>query len=246
MSTWPRAGRSSWCSHFGQAGGWQLGPQLGLGHRWRANWLAAKRPSMLSIPSCGWSGPSGSALAAWGGWVMAGRALAPLGRITNTAETIANSEGAVALSKRLDIPASGDELSQLAVTFNGMLDRIEAAFDTQRRFVSDASHELRTPLTSVRGNVDVLLRQVRSGRPVGQDDLVDVLGVVQRESGRMSRLIEDLLALARSDADGQGDLLKRDPVDLEVVAREAVRTAEHLVTGQHLALDIAGPLTMVW
>jgi two-component system OmpR family sensor kinase len=190
-------------------------------------------------------GAIGVGLAAWGGWVMAGRALAPLGRITNTAEAIANSEGAVALSKRLDIPASGDELSQLAVTFNGMLDRIEAAFDTQRRFVSDASHELRTPLTSVRGNVDVLLRQVRSGRPVDQDDLVDVLGVVQRESGRMSRLIEDLLALARSDADGQGALLRRDPVDLEVVAREAVRTAEHLVAGQHLKLEIAGPLTIV-
>ncbi len=190
-------------------------------------------------------GAIGVALAAWGGWVMAGRVLAPLGRITNTAESIATSDGAVALSKRLDIPASGDELSQLAATFNGMLDRIESAFDTQRRFVSDASHELRTPLTSVRGNVDVLLRQVRAGHPIEEEDLVDVLGVVQRESGRMSRLIDDMLALARSDADGQGDLLKREALSLADVAQDAIRTAEQLATGQDLVIDIAEPVSIV-
>ncbi|MBA3276409.1 MAG: HAMP domain-containing protein, partial [Chloroflexia bacterium] len=107
-------------------------------------------------------GVVGVALAVWGGWLMAGRALAPVERITQTADSIGNRDGTVSLSRRLEVPDTGDELSRLAHTFNRMLDRIEEAFNTQRRFVGDASHELRTPLTSVRGHVDVLLRQLRS------------------------------------------------------------------------------------
>jgi signal transduction histidine kinase len=186
----------------------------------------------------------GVVLGGGGGGLMAGRALAPLGRITHTAEGIASSDGPVAISKRLDVPDSDDELSHLALTFNVMLDRIETAFDTQRRFVSDASHELRTPLTSVRGNVDVLLRQVKSSRPVEREDLVEVLGVVQRESGRMGRLIDDMLVLARSDSAGQGTLLRRDVVSLDVVAREALHTAGQLADGQRLDLDIVEPVTL--
>ena len=186
----------------------------------------------------------GVVLAVWGGWLLAGRALAPLGRITHTAEVIASSDGPVALSKRLDVPDSDDELSHLALTFNVMLDRIETAFDTQRRFVSDASHELRTPLTSVRGNVDVLLRQMKSSRPVEREDLVEVLGIVQRESGRMGRLIDDMLVLARSDSAGQGTLLRRDVVSLEVVAREALHTAGQLAAGQQLDLEVVEPVTL--
>ncbi len=190
-------------------------------------------------------GVFGVAIALWGGWLMAGRALAPLGRITHTADIIAaDSNGAVTLSRRLDVPKSGDELSQMATTFNGMLDRIEAAFETQRRFVGDASHELRTPLTSVRGNIDVLLRQLKSERPVEREDLVAVLGVVQSESGRMSRLIDDMLELARSDSTSQGDLLKRNMVSLDAAAEQAFRTAEQLASGQRLELTVAEPFTL--
>jgi len=190
-------------------------------------------------------GVTGVALAVWGGWLIAGRALAPVGKITRTADMIANSEGAVSLSRRLDIPDTGDELSRLSSTFNTMLDRIEAAFVSQRRFVSDASHELRTPLTSVRGNVDVLLRQLRSGRPIEREDIIDELGVVQRESGRMGRLIEDMLVLARTDSADQGELLKLEAVSLEVLAGEAFRTANQLATGQTLTLAANEPVTLL-
>ncbi len=191
-------------------------------------------------------GVVGVALAVWGGWIMAGRALAPVGRITETADSIANRDGTVSLSQRLDVPDTGDELSSLAHTFNGMLDRIEEAFRTQRRFVGDASHELRTPLTSVRGHVDVLLRQLRSDRAaIEKEDLVEELRVVQLESGRMGRLIDDMLVLARSDAASQADILRMQAVSLEVLAREAFRTASHLASGQRLILTIDEAVTMI-
>ncbi len=191
-------------------------------------------------------GVVGVALAVWGGWIMAGRALAPVGRITATADSIANRDGDVSLSQRLEVPDTGDELSRLAHTFNGMLDRIEEAFRTQRRFVGDASHELRTPLTSVRGHVDVLLRQLRSDRAtIDKDDIVEELRVVQLESGRMGRLIDDMLVLARSDAANQADILKMQAVSLDVLAREAFRTASHLASGQRLILTIDEAVTMI-
>jgi signal transduction histidine kinase len=191
-------------------------------------------------------GVVGVALAVWGGWIMAGRALSPVGRITQTADSIANSDGAVSLSRRLAVPDTGDELSHLAVTFNGMLDRIEEAFIVQRRFVGDASHELRTPLTSVRGHVDVLLRQLKSNRStMDKQDLVDELTVVQLESARMSRLIDDMLVLARTDAANHGDILKVQAVSLDVLAREAFRTSSHLASGQQLTLTIDEPVTLM-
>ena len=191
-------------------------------------------------------GVVGVALAVWGGWIMAGRALAPVGRITETAESIASRDGSVSLSQRLAVPDTGDELSRLAHTFNGMLDRIQEAFIVQRRFVGDASHELRTPLTSVRGHVDVLLRQLKSDRAsIDKEDLVEELRVVQLESGRMGRLIDDMLVLARSDASNHGELLKMQAVSIEVLAREAFRTASHLATGQRLLLTIDEAVTML-
>jgi signal transduction histidine kinase len=182
------------------------------------------------------AGAIGFALAVWGGWILAGRALAPVERLTRTAEAIGSSDGRVSLSRRLEVPHTGDELSRLATTFNAMLDRIEAAFTVQRRFVSDASHELRTPLTSIRGNVDVLQRQLRSGRPTDPEDMAEALGDVQRASGRMGRLIEDLLVLARSDIAELGSLLQPEPVSLDVIADEAYKTALSLVRGQRLSL----------
>lgn len=190
-------------------------------------------------------GVLGVALAVWGGWLMAGRALAPVDRITESAGSIGSQDGSVSLSQRLAVPDTGDELSRLALTFNDMLDRIEEAFNVQRRFVGDASHELRTPLTSVRGHVDVLLRQLNSNRAtIGKEDIVEELQVVQVESARMSRLIEDMLVLARTDSANQGDLLKMQEASLEVLAQEAFRTVSHLATGQELRLTIEEPVTL--
>lgn len=189
------------------------------------------------------AGAGGVLLATWGGWLLAGRALSPVNKITSTADAIARQGDAQeSLSTRLEVNESGDELARLAITFNAMLERIERAFRAQRRFVADASHELRTPLTAIRGNVDVLLRHASSGRELEPDDLQESLGDMKRESARMARLIDDLLLLARTDAEGIGHMVRPEPVSLEVIAREAFRTAESLATGQRLHLTIRQPL----
>lgn len=188
-------------------------------------------------------GAVGIFFATWSGWILAGRALAPVNRIANTANAIARKGDAQeSLATRLDVGHNQDELARLAQTFNDMLERIERAFQAQRRFVADASHELRTPLTAIRGNVDVLLRALRSNRPIDPADLRDSLGDMQRESGRMARLIDDMLLLARTDAEGFGHMVHPEPVSLDVVGREAFSTAEALATGQRLHLSIRQPL----
>lgn len=189
------------------------------------------------------AGAAGVLLATWGGWILAGRALAPVTRISKTADAIARKgDTQESLSTRLEVHHSGDELAQLSLIFNDMLERIERAFMAQRRFVADASHELRTPLTAIRGNVDVLSRHARNGREIEPEDLQEALADMKRESSRMARLIEDLLLLARTDAEGLGHMVHPEPVSLDVVAREAFRTAESIATGQRLHLSIRQPL----
>ena len=183
------------------------------------------------------SGVGGGLFASIGGWLLAGRALAPVNRIRASAEDIANDRSAASLSRRVEVPPTADEIAQLAATFNDMLDRIEQAFAAQRRFVADASHELRTPLTSIKGNIDVLRRQLAASRPVSPDDIVDALGDVGRESARMSRLVEDLLALARNEAAGYVRSADMHSTSLDALAAEAIRTAEGLAQGQRLELD---------
>ena len=190
-------------------------------------------------------GLAGVVLAAWGGWLIAGRALEPVEEITESANVIAVGTGGLNFSRRVDVPETDDELSRLATTFNAMLDRIEEAFRTQQRFVADASHELRSPLTAVRGNVDVLLRQLGSGRPVPAEDIVDDLKIVQRESNRMGRLIEDLLTLARTDVSNLGELLKPRPVHLDELANEAYQISRQLADGQDLRLRAETPIELV-
>jgi signal transduction histidine kinase len=189
------------------------------------------------------AGAGGVLLATWGGWLLAGRALAPVNKITSTADEIARQGDAQeSLSTRLDVNDTGDELARLSITINDMLERIERAFMAQRRFVADASHELRTPLTAIRGNVDVLLRHATRGRQLEPDDLEDALGDMRRESARMARLIDDLLLLARTDAEGIGHMVRPEPVSLEVIAKEAFRTGESLANGQRMHLTIRQPL----
>ncbi|MFN8592490.1 MAG: HAMP domain-containing sensor histidine kinase [Thermomicrobiales bacterium] len=175
-----------------------------------------------------------------GGWMMAGRALRPVDRVTAAAATIAAGDGtATSLAARLPVPPTNDELSRLSATFNAMLNRLEASFRTQERFVADASHELRTPLTAIRGNVDVLLRQLRGPHgAIHPDDLEDSLVDIRRESDRMRRLLDDLLTLARSDSIA-GALKSENagPVRLDEIAAEAVRSAQVLANGQEIELE---------
>jgi signal transduction histidine kinase len=173
----------------------------------------------------------GLALALAGGWILAGRALRPVDRVTAAAAAIAAGDGtATSLRSRLPVPPTNDELSRLSATFNAMLERLEASFRAQERFVADASHELRTPLTAIRGNVDVLIRQARaSAHALDPEDLHLSLHDIRRESDRMRRLLDDLLMLARSDAgSGSGSLpmARRELVLLNDIAAEATRSAE--------------------
>jgi signal transduction histidine kinase len=191
------------------------------------------------------SGVFGVIVAAWAGWIVAGRALSPVKRITRVAENIAGQpNSAESLATRIDVPRTGDEISHLAGTFNTMLARIEDAFNVQRRFVADASHELRTPLTAIRGNVDVLLRQSQSGRSIPNEVLTESLDDVHRESSRMARLIEDLLTLARSDTQGESQSIQKEEVSLDELAREAFATLEPIAGGRNLVLGDLEPVEL--
>jgi signal transduction histidine kinase len=133
-------------------------------------------------------------------YVSVGRALRPVEAIrARTAEI-----GAADLSARVPVPSSDDEVSALALTMNGMLGRLEAAVATQRAFVSDAGHEMRSPLAAIRTEVEVAQRAGLSDRT-----LADLLG----ETGRLERLVADLLLLARADEGAM--TLHRADVDLD-------------------------------
>lgn len=208
--------------------------------------LETLRNLMLAI------GGLGILLALQGGWLIAGRALRPISSVTDTASTIAESpQTEQSLVARLPLPRGNDEVAQLTMTFNRMMDRIEAEFGRRQRFVADASHELRTPLAAIRGNLDVLSIQLRRARPApanpadadrqvaideGFDDLT-------REAGRMARLLDDLLFLARADDVHSSDLIDHGPVRLDDVAGQTVRSAAALVTGQRLETNLA-PVTV--
>src|SRR5262249_4866393 len=104
----------------------------------------------LTLPILGLSSLS---VALLGSWAIAGNALRPIAQMIQTAQTITLSQD---LSCRIETRAQRDELGRLAATFNEMLGSIEAAYQTQQRFVADASHELRAPLTAIQGNVELL------------------------------------------------------------------------------------------
>jgi signal transduction histidine kinase len=171
-----------------------------------------------------------------GGWLLIGRALAPIDRMTRTAGAI----GAGNLSGRLGPVSRDDEIGRLAATFDRMLDRLEGAFGQQRAFAAAASHELRTPLTIVKSDLDVL----RRGHPLPPDE-AEVLSGVDEEIARMGRLVEDLLTLARADS-GQDELLC-ELVALDVLVRAAGADMERLAgqKGVSLEADLAPDVEVV-
>jgi signal transduction histidine kinase len=137
-------------------------------------------------------------------FLVAGRALAPVSVLADTVRSINESD----LTRR--IPVDGhDEVSELARTFNAMLDRVEAAFESQRKFISDGEHELRTPITIIRGHLEVI-----SDDPVERRQTLDL---VLDELDRMTRLVDDLLVLARAD---QPDFLQLEEIDVDAFAEE--------------------------
>ena len=147
------------------------------------------------------------------GWLVAGRVLGPLSAITATARRLEGST----LHERINLQGPQDELKELADTFDQMLGRLDAAFETQRRFVANASHELRTPLAIARTEVDVALADP------GTDpaELRAMAGRVLEANQRSERLIEGLLTLARSER----QLGAAEPLDLAMAAADALEVA---------------------
>jgi heavy metal sensor kinase len=154
--------------------------------------------------------PGALLLASLGGLWLANKALQPVDRLTRAAERIGRGD----LSERVEEPRTNDEIGRLAATFNEMIDKLDSAFERERRFTADASHELKTPLAILRGEIEVTLRRDRS-----TDDYKRVLESCLEEIDRLTKLADDLLTLARSDSGEK--LLESVPVNLDQLAAEA-------------------------
>lgn len=176
------------------------------------------------------------------GWTLAGIALRPIDRITQTAQAIGAERD---FSHRVSYTGPLDEIGRLATTFNEMLAALQSAYtqeahalQAQRRFVADASHELRTPLTTVRGNIGLLQRDP----PISAEDRVAVLADMADESERMSRLVNDLLVLARADA---GRQLRSEPVAIPSLIEEMCRKARLLSTKHTIRCGETPPVQVI-
>jgi two-component system, OmpR family, sensor kinase len=170
--------------------------------------------------------PTALVLAAIGGYLLTRRSLSPVIAMTEHASRI----GANTLHERLPVPNAHDEYGQLATVINGLLARIESAFDQQRQFMADASHELRTPISIVRGEADIALAV--PDRAHG--DYREALSVVRAESRRLSRIVHDLFLLARADAGQQQLHLRRFYLD-DLIA-DCTRAARSLASRRGMRL----------
>jgi two-component system OmpR family sensor kinase len=172
-------------------------------------------------------------------WIIA-ISLKPLEQVEETAEAIASGD----LSARLPAARPNTEVGRLTTSLNTMLGRIEESFAARvnsenklRRFVADASHELRTPLTAIRGFAELH----RQGAVVGEEKTKELVGRIEKESVRMSSLVEDLLLLARLD---QSRELAEDPVDLNALLTEVVASAK--AAGPNHLIDLSLPSAEVF
>lgn len=159
---------------------------------------------------------------------IAGRALRPIEIITTTARQI----GATDLSRRIGLKTT-DELGELSRTFDEMITRLQTSFERQRRFLADASHELRTPLSVIEAEATLMLR-----RPRDQEDYQRSLELVASEAGRMTKLIDDMLVLARADS-GELEMHPRQVV-LEELVEEAVERISRLAQPKKQELRLEG------
>lgn len=157
-------------------------------------------------------------------WFTLGRLLRPVRQMADTADEIASSGD---LTRRIDVPARADEVGKLATTFNRMLDRVEASFQREQRFIREASHELRTPITICRGYLEVL--------PDDPDpaEVREAIDVLVEELGRMGRILEDMSTLARSEDPG---FVRPERVEVARFLGDVARSAEPLL-GERLVVD---------
>lgn len=157
------------------------------------------------------------------GWIFVRRALAPVETLRRQAERISRSS----LSERVPLPGTSGELRELAATFNEMLDRLERSFEQVQTFASNASHELKTPLANLRGEVELALRHPPA-------DTAGLLASIAEEVARMTRVVENMLLLARLDA--KEEALERAEIDLSTLAADSAEEARAMGESRNVSV----------
>jgi heavy metal sensor kinase len=172
--------------------------------------------------------PIALVLAGAGGWFLARQSLAPVAAMANRARRI----GVEDLSARLPVANPRDELGRLAETFNDLLNRLEASLVQQRQFMADASHELRTPVTTSRTAAAVALQQPHRS----EEEYRETLAIIEEQTTRLSRVVEDMFTLARADAGSYP--VRRTLMYLDEVVDDAVRAARVLADKKQVSIEL--------
>lgn len=174
------------------------------------------------------------AVAIFGGWFVAGRALAPIKRISRTARAMSEGD----LNARIAVEQTDSELEQVASTLNDAFDRLRLAVEQERRFIADASHELRTPISVLRAETEWALDRERSPQ-----QYKDALTIAKRASLRMQDIVERLLALVRADV--SADVQEPAPVAIRTLIDEVVAWLAPMAHERAVHLSVSGePLTV--
>jgi heavy metal sensor kinase len=175
-------------------------------------------------------------IASIGGFLLARKSLSPVVEMSEQAQRISARN----LQERLTVSSPRDELGRLAEVFNGLLSRLDQSFEKMREFMADASHELRTPLSIIRGEAEVALTQERE---VGE--YKETLAIIQDESKRLTRIVDDMMVLARTDA-GQQPLRLQD-IYLNDLVEECCRAMQVLANSKMITLtqDITEDVTFL-
>lgn len=199
---------------------------LGIAVVWRTGAEGLEIDQQLAVASI-FVIPVIALFAILAGFAVATRGLRPLKTISQLASEIEATD----LSRRLALPEHADELGTLCATFDRMLDRLEAAFERERRFTHDASHELRAPLSVIRAEAEVVLR-----RPRERVEYEQALRAIVVAADQLEFLTRDLLAAARAEPGRDRDV----DVDLESVARDAAAFLAPLARERGLRITVAG------
>jgi heavy metal sensor kinase len=171
--------------------------------------------------------PGALLVAGLGGLLLARKSLAPVAAMTEQAASISARN----LHERLEVTNSRDELGRLATVLNNLLSRLDRSFESLRQFTADASHELRTPLSIIRGEAEVALSQKRD-----EAEYRESLAIVQDEARRLSRMVDDMLALAGAD-DGQ-QRLNVEEFYLNDLVEECARSSQVLALAKAISLTL--------
>ena len=168
-------------------------------------------------------------VAGFGGWFLVRRSLSPVMSMADRARQI----GGENLSERLPVANPRDELGRLAATFNELLGRLERSLGQQRQFMADASHELRTPVATSRTAASVALQQPHRD----EQDYRQTLEIIEQQTARLSRVVDDMFTLARADAGNYP--IRKMPMYLDEVIDDIVRAARVVATTKGVTVDNA-------